>query len=174
MPSVQGWVLIDDLIEGAMKNGIIIDKKTLDIIVNIHTEEKRKKRVEYSEDLLSIRAGQGHSSSTGIRPDMDIKEPPNVLYQGTSEKSVSSIKSNGLSSMGRANAFCGYSYPRDLCDFERCIKMIDAIPELKEKLYLMTDESKDWFSLISNWDTMCKLIDNNNREEAYKLLRKNN
>jgi putative RNA 2'-phosphotransferase len=53
-----------------------------------------KKRFSFSDDGLSIRASQGHSIeiALGYEPAM----PPEILYHGTAERFLPSIRAQGL------------------------------------------------------------------------------
>jgi hypothetical protein len=65
----------------------------------------------------------------------------------------------GLSS--KAMAFCacdipfeGNHNPADPADFNRCLKLISAIPEVKENFHKIAKLSKRWKNLIENWDDL--------------------
>jgi putative RNA 2'-phosphotransferase len=85
----HGWRMVSEIIE------LGITPQQLDEIVATND----KQRFEYSEDKLKIRARQGHS----IEVDVELKEmtPPDILYHGTSTKSVVSIIKNGIVSGSR-------------------------------------------------------------------------
>ena len=63
----------------------------------VATDEKQ--RYSFSTDRTLIRANQGHSIPVDV--ELEKKEPPEVLFHGTGEKSVSSIKEKGLLPMER-------------------------------------------------------------------------
>ncbi len=91
----NGWLQIDRLINGINKKGIELDKATLLTIV----QENDKQRFVISDDGNKIRANQGHS----IKVDVELKltTPPKILYHGTVDKFLESIKSEGLKKMNR-------------------------------------------------------------------------
>lgn len=91
----SGWTNIDVLIEQSIKNGVHFDRALLTHIVETNT----KKRFAFSEDNLNIRANQGHSVEVelGYAP----QKPPTVLYHGTAQQFVASIKQNGLEKQKR-------------------------------------------------------------------------
>jgi hypothetical protein len=66
-----------------------------------------------------------------------------------------------------------YAHPHDSVDFKRCCKMLKAIPELQSKLSNIAKESDVWAGLVEDWDTVNKLIDNDECTEAYALITKN-
>ena len=82
----EGWANVDDLIRGVCDTGRILDMETLERIVR----ENNKKRYSFNEDKTKIRANQGHSIDVHI--DMKIMSPPYVLYHGTSDRFIESIK----------------------------------------------------------------------------------
>ena len=90
----HGWADTKELIEGVNKTHPL----TMEILEEIvRTDEKQ--RYSFNEDKTRIRANQGHSIP--IDADLTETEPPEVLYHGTSEKSVSSIEQQGLKPMSR-------------------------------------------------------------------------
>lgn len=92
---VNGWLSIDELVNGINKKGIRLDKIGLKKVVELND----KKRFIISPDELLIRANQGHS----IHVDLELKalEPPKILYHGTVEKFLQTIEKEGLSRMNR-------------------------------------------------------------------------
>lgn len=86
----HGWREVSDLIAN---HGYTIE--LLDEIV----ETNNKKRYEYSEDKSKIRARQGHS----VNVDVELKEviPPDILYHGTAETTLSAIMNEGIIKGGR-------------------------------------------------------------------------
>jgi len=95
----NGWANVDDLINGINKS---TNKKvncvTLAILEDIVNSDN-KNRYSFNNDKTFIRANQGHS----IKVNVDLKEvtPPKILYHGTAEKYINSIRANGLKAMNR-------------------------------------------------------------------------
>ena len=83
-----GWVEIDTLLGGFAKHGLRIEREVVEEVV----ETNPKKRFEIDGDR--VRARQGHSIDVelGYEPQL----PPDVLYHGTAESNVESIRENGL------------------------------------------------------------------------------
>ena len=90
----HGWANVDELISGIQKSRPF-SMEDLERIV----ATDNKQRYSFNEDKSKIRANQGHS----IDVDVELKEmtPPDVLYHGTGEKSVSFINKEGLKPMNR-------------------------------------------------------------------------
>ena len=85
----HGWADVDELIAGVSKK-YPIDREILSKIV----ADDKKGRYSFSEDGRHIRANQGHSINVDV--ELQEKDPPEILYHGTGEKSVSSIEAEGL------------------------------------------------------------------------------
>src|SRR5262245_33471675 len=88
--SQSGWASVEELIKASRQRGI---EFTLEELQNVIASND-KKRFSLSEDGLSIRANQGHSIEVelGYAPTA----PPDVLYHGTAERFLTSIKKQGL------------------------------------------------------------------------------
>jgi putative RNA 2'-phosphotransferase len=85
-----GWASATQLIEAARLRGFDF---TLEELQNV-VDGNDKKRFSLSEDGLLIRANQGHSVKVelGYAPTA----PPEILYHGTAERFLTSIKQRGL------------------------------------------------------------------------------
>lgn len=91
----NGWVKVDELIEKCNRNNFFLDFNLLEQIV--YTNDK--KRFSFSNDLQNIRANQGHSVDIDLA--LEAKTAPALLYHGTVEKFMDSIKAKGLLKMSR-------------------------------------------------------------------------
>jgi putative RNA 2'-phosphotransferase len=85
-----GWAPVDELLSRCCAHGVIITVEELRSVV----ANNDKKRFSFSEDGLLIRANQGHSIDVelGYQP----VPPPEILYHGTSERFLPSIREQGL------------------------------------------------------------------------------
>jgi putative RNA 2'-phosphotransferase len=88
--SQSGWASVGQLIEASRSHGV---EFTLEELQNVIASND-KKRFSLSEDGLWIRANQGHSIEVelGYSPTA----PPEILYHGTAERFLTSIKQQGL------------------------------------------------------------------------------
>ncbi len=86
----HGWAQVDELCRRTKFN-----RATLEQIV-AHDD---KQRYSFSADGNFIRANQGHSIP--VDAELAELEPPKILFHGTGEKSVASIKIQGLLKMSR-------------------------------------------------------------------------
>lgn len=50
-------------------------------------------------------------------------------------------------------------HPSDPDDFRRCYLLLQAVPQWKEKMYLMKPVSKVWSSLVDNWDKLTEMFE---------------
>ena len=82
----------------------------------------------------------------------------------------SSSKFLALKLARKEGTFVNYEHPHDISDFQRCRKMLDAVPELKDKLHLIAKESKVWSGLVDDWEVICHSIDYENYEKAHALI----
>ncbi|HAD11286.1 MAG TPA: RNA 2'-phosphotransferase [Saprospirales bacterium] len=91
----NGWTNVDILIEKANQHGVTFDKAFLELVVATNP----KKRFAWNESHTQIRANQGHS----VPIDLGIagQTPPDMLYHGTAEHSVSAILQSGLDKRSR-------------------------------------------------------------------------
>lgn len=92
----KGWADVEELIEKSMIKNIYFSKQELQEIVDTND----KKRFAFNEDLSQIRANQGHSVKT-IDLELQAIKPPKILYHGTVEKFIDSIKNQGLQKSSR-------------------------------------------------------------------------
>ncbi|MDE6873029.1 MAG: RNA 2'-phosphotransferase [Lachnospiraceae bacterium] len=91
----HGWADVEELIRGIRGTGRMIDRGILEEIV----ATDKKQRYSFNADKTLIRANQGHS----IPVDVELKQekPPELLYHGTAERFLDSIRREGLKPMSR-------------------------------------------------------------------------
>jgi putative RNA 2'-phosphotransferase len=85
-----GWVDVDVLLAAISRHGDPISRADLDRIVATND----KKRFAFSDDGRRIRASQGHSVEVELGYEPIV--PPELLYHGTPERFVPSIRAQGL------------------------------------------------------------------------------
>ncbi|CAN7411632.1 RNA 2'-phosphotransferase [Duganella sp. LjRoot269] len=86
----SGWTDVSDLLVKSAGAGISITRDELLQLV----AGNDKQRFSLSEDGTRIRAAQGHSVDVDLK--MTVRTPPPVLYHGTVEKFIASIRRQGL------------------------------------------------------------------------------
>jgi putative RNA 2'-phosphotransferase len=86
----EGWVGVEDLLQGAARHGHSFTRAELEEVV----QTSDKQRFILSLDEQRIRANQGHSISVDL--GLTREAPPEVLYHGTVERFLSSIMGIGL------------------------------------------------------------------------------
>jgi putative RNA 2'-phosphotransferase len=86
----EGWVSVSLLLQAFETHGFDLTPDELQEIVRTND----KQRFTISPDGLFIRANQGHSVEVEL--GYEPKQPPPVLYHGTAERFLSSIKQQGL------------------------------------------------------------------------------
>lgn len=90
-----GWVRVDELLSACAAHQFPLTCRELEEVV----ANNDKQRFSFDETKTRIRANQGHS----VEVDLQLKPqiPPDVLYHGTAEQSVSAILQSGLLKMSR-------------------------------------------------------------------------
>lgn len=92
-----GWVAVEELIEGVRRKGHSMDRSLLEELV----ARDSKGRYRFSQDGTRIKACQGHSLDF-VEPELELLEPPEYLYHGTTQEALEKIlSSGGISKMGR-------------------------------------------------------------------------
>ena len=86
----DGWVLVNDLISNT-------DISISELEEIVKTDDK--KRYSFNIDKTMVKANQGHSTNTVIK--FTKKNPPVVLYHGTTSRFWDSIQKRGLDKMNR-------------------------------------------------------------------------
>ena len=90
----EGWADIGNLLDSVCKHGSTIGMKKENLYEMIANQQKNRFEIKDNR----IRALYGHSIA--IKKRNTIK-PPDILYHGTSPRSLQSIMKWGLKSMGR-------------------------------------------------------------------------
>jgi putative RNA 2'-phosphotransferase len=85
-----GWVSVGELLAAVNQHGVSLTLEQLKHVVATND----KKRFAFSQDGLRIRASQGHSVEVDLQYESQI--PPELLYHGTPERFVESIRRTGL------------------------------------------------------------------------------
>lgn len=85
-----GWVSVADLLQALASHGKPLARADLESIV----ASSDKQRFAMSPDRSMIRANQGHSVQVDLALPPAV--PPEVLYHGTVERYLSSIRERGL------------------------------------------------------------------------------
>ena len=91
----HGWVDVSALLTGMNARGHRIDMATLERIV----ASNNKHRYSFDGDHKRIRANQGHSVPVDV--ELTPVTPPSVLYHGTAERFLGSIKEQGITRQAR-------------------------------------------------------------------------
>ncbi|MBE9182115.1 RNA 2'-phosphotransferase [Oculatella sp. LEGE 06141] len=93
--AVGGWVNVDDLLSACAAHQFPLTQAELAEVV----ATSDKQRFSFDETRTRIRANQGHSVEVDLELQPQI--PPDFLYHGTGEQSVSAILQSGLLKMSR-------------------------------------------------------------------------
>ena len=90
-----GWVRVEELLANAKAHGQAFSRSQLDEVV----AENNKKRFEFDDTGTLIRARQGHS--VPVELGYATAEPPEVLFHGTAQNTLTLIWRDGLLPMKR-------------------------------------------------------------------------
>lgn len=90
-----GWVLIEDLTQGATRMGHPLTRDQILLIA----ANSDKQRFTISADGRSLRAAQGHSVPVDL--GLEPRAPPETLFHGTADISVPAILHEGLKPQSR-------------------------------------------------------------------------
>jgi putative RNA 2'-phosphotransferase len=91
----NGWTNVETLLQKAKKKQPDLTLENLQHVVTTNA----KSRFAFDETGTKIRANQGHSVEIDL--GYSPKQPPEILYHGTGEKSVASILKSGLEKRNR-------------------------------------------------------------------------
>lgn len=92
----EGWLHIDELIANANARG---NRLSLELVHDV-VATSDKQRFALSEDGLRIRANQGHSVAD-IELNLNPSKPPELLFHGTVDAFIDSIRQQGLRKRSR-------------------------------------------------------------------------
>ncbi|HHR6334787.1 TPA: hypothetical protein ACS735_002626 [Providencia alcalifaciens] len=82
---------------------------------------------------------------------------------GASSKYMASILSGQFS--------VSHNYPWDPSDFGRCIRLLEAVPELESELHKMKACSPQWAAVVDNWDKWKELYKAHNSNKLYQEMK---
>lgn len=121
----------------------------------------QRERIEAARQGLDVVVVSGDTARKGLNEGL----PP---YQALlNEKSINHKVINwfatgrtGLSSCCLAVSLVNQDsaksvakdHPRDPADLERCLLLLNAVPELRDRLSIMKSVSKEWNALIDQWE----------------------
>lgn len=85
----------------------------------------------------------------------------------------------GASSLAMYHHFIGNSfeqevpphYPHDADDFGRCMKLIDAVPQWRERIPELADLSRRWGAIAENWDAIERRLRAGDTDGCTAILR---
>lgn len=91
----SGWASVDELLIGLKRKGRSLSFAQLEELVATND----KQRYRFNDDKSRICANQGHSLKLDLQ--LDVIEPPDVLYHGTATRFLEQIKQQGLQKNNR-------------------------------------------------------------------------
>lgn len=111
------------------------------------------------ESLLPRQFNAGIAAARNIVMELEKPEQPVIPGMGVSAWLQSDHV--GPSSRFMVLALCyppanpdKYAFPQDNADFARCLGLLEAAPELRERLHEMAQTGPEWAALIPFWDDL--------------------
>ncbi len=95
------------------------------------------------------------------QPEVDLKTSINERIEWWKQHGERGISSESIfSKLSGQNILKHYgSEPCDPGDFRRCYMLIKAIPEWRDELHKMREESTAWSNIIDNWDKLSEMLE---------------
>ncbi len=106
----------------------------------------------------------------------ECERAPVMSWAGMGLKAWLASDDVGMSSRYMASVLCGfvcqYAHPHDLDDFCRCSRLLLAVPELRERLDLMREQSQPWRALVDIWKQVELYVEQGKMKEANEMVMK--
>lgn len=83
----------------------------------------------------------------GATPNSGLDEWYNSNDTGLSSRFMAYILSGN-------NRRAEYAHPHDPADFGRCLRLLEAAPELRERLHMMAECTAVWERYVQHWEEM--------------------
>lgn len=93
----QGWISVTTLLAAAEAHGFPINREELEHVVT--TNDKQRFALDGQGTDTRIRAQQGHTVEVDL--DLPVATPPDRLYHGTVDRSLTAVLHEGLRPMDR-------------------------------------------------------------------------
>lgn len=78
-----------------------------------------------------------------------------INWYVSGERGISS-ETMAATALGKKPDWSGY--PLDPADLNRCIKLVDSAPEVKEAFHAIASLSPEWAAIIENWDELRQMF----------------
>lgn len=141
--------------------GHILNQRQLDAIVPVMNDLMKGKVSQKKFEQACVDALEQAGCPLGYDTTMPGAE------KTVEERAVAWIRDGRVGMSSRAihdhmlglKAKEGYSYPHDPDDLNRCLLLLDLIPEWKSRMHEMAQRGKQWAGLAARWDeiTQCFL-----------------
>jgi len=84
---------------------------------------------------------------------MNLLQTKTIKWLATGSTGASSKAMAFWLAFGQKLNGCG-NHPHDPDDFDRCLRLLDAVPELRPYLHRMSQVSRHWKALLKNWEAI--------------------
>lgn len=105
-----------------------------------------------------------------------MRQTPHMAYENMGLAKWLASDDTGLSSKFMAAVLGGiggeYAHPWDADDFGRCVRLLDAVPEFRERIAMMRAHGKKWSNLLDSWEQCENAYRSKDYETCNKLVGK--
>lgn len=95
----------------------------------------------------------------------EFKSPERIITPNMGYQNWINSDHTGLSSLYLAKLLTSQTvteresnFPHDAEDFDRCLKLLIAVPELKNNLHFLKNSTAEWKEIYNNWDYLESLM----------------
>ena len=98
---------------------------------------------------------------TWIEPKVDQSKAVQQKAMWWIENGERGLSSKTMWNLFMRNKSYAVNHPYDPDDFSRCYKLLEAVPEWKERVPELCTLSKEWKNLADNWDVLTAMYKEN-------------
>jgi hypothetical protein len=103
-----------------------------------------------------------------------MRQTPVMAYPNMGLAKWLASDDTGMSSKFMAAVLGGiggkYAHPWDADDFGRCVRLLDAVPEFRERIAMMRTHGKKWSNLLETWEQCENAYRSKNFKHCSKLI----
>ncbi|HCM62750.1 MAG TPA: hypothetical protein DIT05_09425 [Morganella sp. (in: Bacteria)] len=107
----------------------------------------------------------------------EFKKPTVKASNGMGLRAWLASHDTGMSSLYMASVLSGeacssgFAFPWDPSDLGRCIRLVDAVPEMEGFINKMLSHGPEWTAVVNNWDAWKKLYHAEDGENLYREMK---
>ncbi|MEY0266952.1 hypothetical protein [Morganella morganii] len=107
----------------------------------------------------------------------EFKKPTIKASHNMGLRAWLSSHDTGMSSLYMASVLSGeecssgFAFPWDPSDLGRCIRLIDAVPEMEGFISQMQSHGPEWEAVVANWDVWKEMYNKGDGENLYQKMK---